>query len=87
MTVPFSADHRPDPAVPTTKHDEELVQRVNEALTADDRTRNEIIEVYGAEGRVTLSGEVHSPEAKRAAELIARDVCGRENVLNHLTVS
>jgi len=63
-----------------------VLQRVEEALVQDSRTRDESVDVISKQGIITLSGIVRSEKVRQAAEEIARRQPGVVKVINSLTV-
>ncbi len=66
--------------------DDTLASNLAMALAHDPRTRDLPIGVYPRLGEVRLSGAVHTPEQKAAAEEIARAFPGVRSVINDLLV-
>ena len=66
--------------------DTALVGSISAALSADRRTAPAPIEVRAHLGTVTLQGRVPTAEVKQAAEQIARQVAGVQNMINTLEV-
>ncbi len=66
--------------------DEELQERVEQALGSSKLTREEGIDVEADEGAVTLSGEVKSPLVSHVAQALAETVAGVDKVHNQIKV-
>ena len=64
----------------------EIRRQVEERLLADKRTKDAVIDVAYIAGQVSLTGKVHSPATKAAAEEIARSVPGVRLVDNELSI-
>lgn len=60
------------------------VMQVGEALAADPRTGDAVIEVINVNGVITLAGTVQDTSVKQAAEEIARSQPGVISVINAL---
>jgi osmotically-inducible protein OsmY len=58
--------------------------QVGEALAADPRTGDAVIEVINVNGVITLAGTVQDTSVKQAAEEIARSQPGVISVINAL---
>ena len=67
--------------------DPELASIISQALARDPRTAEERIGVYPTLGRVRLRGNVHTAEAREAAEQLARLAPGVGEVVNELHVN
>lgn len=63
-----------------------LYARIERAFHDDPRTQDEVVDVLEQQGVVTLTGEVQSVEASRAAEEIASKQSGVITVHNNLKV-
>lgn len=70
----------------TARNDVELQRAVKDAMLYDSRVRAERINMRVREGAVSLSGDVASLAAKRAAERNAKNTLGVRRVINHLKV-
>jgi len=66
--------------------DSTITAKVKSALIADDRTKAYQIEVKTNMGEVQLGGFVDSPEAKKAAQEVAKSITGVKSVTNSLAV-
>src|SRR5262249_42510351 len=80
-----SAHPNPDPH-PAPASDEDLQEKVEEALKSSKLTRDEEIQVEADEGSVTLSGEVKSPLVSQVAQALAETVAGSDKVKNQIKV-
>jgi osmotically-inducible protein OsmY len=86
-------DNLPEPhrrAAPShlnTATDVGLIWRINQCLWADERTKDNRIEVNAVEGRVRLLGVLPTGQARTAAIEIVRSVPGVRAVLSELLVS
>lgn len=68
------------------KSDPEIAQAIRDAVALDPRVQLASLNVSVAASIVTLSGIVHSPNAKAAAEGLARNTTGVTDVRNNLNV-
>jgi osmotically-inducible protein OsmY len=60
--------------------------RASEALSADPRTKDALIDLVQDRGVVTLHGQVRNAQARRAAEEIVAQQAGVATVVNELVV-
>jgi osmotically-inducible protein OsmY len=65
---------------------DKTVVRASEALSADPRTKDALIDLVQDRGVVTLHGQVRSTQARRAAEEIVAQQAGVATVVNELVV-
>jgi osmotically-inducible protein OsmY len=65
----------------------ELATAVTNALMADKRTKDEVIEVINERGLITLTGRVESRKSLEAAQEIAATQPGVISVVNSLKVA
>ncbi len=68
------------------RSDARIEEDVNDRLTDDPRLDASEIQVHVSNREVTLTGNVHSREARRRAEDIAESVSGVTYVMNNLRV-
>ena len=67
--------------------DERILEEVHRILTEDDELDASDVEVAVQSGEVTLSGIVHSRQARRRAEELLDNVFGVSNVSNKLKIN
>lgn len=72
---------------PILTSETELATAVTDALMADKRTKNEVIEVINERGLITLTGRVNDRKSREAAEKIAAAQSGVISVVNSLKVT
>lgn len=64
--------------------DAAITSDIKNRLATDPRTQNAQIEVSSSQGTVTLTGSAPSPEAKDAAEELARNVAAVQDIDNRI---
>lgn len=69
-----------------TNFQTDLVEKVRDALSADERTAELTVEITDQNGVITLEGWVPSDEARRMAGEVAGEVPGVSAVINDLNV-
>ena len=69
------------------QNNENVVVRLSQALAADARTKDAVIEVIEDRGIVTLQGAVADAKTRADAEEIARQVAGLTVVVNELAIA
>jgi|SRR5438552_9140788 len=69
-----------------SRKDETVKSKIEKRLRLDDRLNWELLDVSIEHGRVTLYGEVKTPEEKGLAALLASGVPGVEGVTNSILV-
>jgi len=67
--------------------DEYLTNKLRRRLNQDRRVSSAQVKVYVIKGIAFLSGKVYSIEAKKAAEEVAKELKGIEQVMNDITVA
>lgn len=73
-------------AAACSQTDAGVTTKVKARFAADDIVKSHEINVTTREGVVTLSGEVHSAEAKRQAVQLAREIEGVSDVIDELRI-